>query len=103
MLDVNEYRDRLERRLLDDGFTKLEKPLDTEEIFYIAVRPDDDLDFDVNFWEPMVLEVIRAMIDEGVKEFYRIDVYFDVSRFNVDLFNVMVSQGDNPCPRFVSE
>ncbi len=36
---------------------------------------------------------LKSLIDAGLKEFYRLDVYFDT-----DLFCVTVSQGDNGKP-----
>jgi len=88
-IDVLEYRDRLERDLINAGFTKLEKPANTEDTYHVGIHPDNDSDFDTTFWRPLVQKVIDFMTDDEVKEFYYFDVYFDE-----DALNVSVSPGD---------
>jgi len=90
MIDVDAYRKKLEARLLAAGFTKLEKPVDTDEVFYVAIAPDDN-NFDMCFWEPAIQEMLRAM--EDVREFYCLGVYYDDS---IHCLCVTASRGDNP-------
>jgi hypothetical protein len=92
MIDVGDYRKRLEARFLAAGFTKLDKPVETEDVLYVAMTPDADGNFDSYFWEPAVQSMLKAM--EDVKKFYRLDVYYDD-----DVLCVTASCGDNPRPR----
>jgi hypothetical protein len=90
MIDVNVYRDKLEKYFLGAGFTKLEEPEDTKDNFYAAMVPDGS-HFDSFFWEPAVQGMVRAMTEAGIKKFYRLDVYYDG-----DVLCVTASPGDNP-------
>ena len=92
MIDVDDYQKRLEARFLAAGFTKLDKPVETEDILYVAMAPDDS-NFDMNFWEPAVQSMLKAM--EDVREFYCLDVYYDDS---IRCLCVTASRGDNPRP-----
>lgn len=89
-IDVAEYQKKLMDRFLIEGFVKLDEPVDTDEVWYVAISPDGS-NFDQYFWEPTVQSLLRSV---RIKEFYRVDVYYDY-----DILCITASRGDNPLPR----
>ena len=95
MINVAEYQKKLEASFLAARFVKLDKPVDTEEVWYTAMKPDTDNNFDMNFWYPAVQSLLRALTEAKIKTFYRLDVYY--------LDNTLVvtaTLGDNPRPHW---
>jgi len=95
MIDVAEYQKRLEEKFLAEGFVKLDEPIDTEEVWSVAMGPsaaDYNDDFDWQFWEPAESSMLKTLIENGIKEFYCLDVYY----IEDGVLVVTASRGDNP-------
>ena len=72
-------RAKLEAYFLAAGFTKLEVPVETREVWCTVVFVDENIDFDVNYFNPAADSMIRAMTGVGIREFYRLSVHYDAS------------------------
>ena len=92
MINVTDYQKRFENYFLAKGFVKLDEPTETDSIFYIALKPDTDIDFDMNFWFPAIQSMLRLL--GSVKTFYRLDVYY-----LGDILVVTATRGDLPRPQ----
>lgn len=94
MIDVNDYRGRLEARLLAAGFVKLDKPVKTKEVFYVGMIIDETLNFDMSYWNPTVISLLRTMTEAGINGFYQLNVYYgDVYYGDDNALWVTVSRG----------
>lgn len=76
MIDVNEYREKLEDRFLEAGLVKLDQPVETKEVYYVGMCVDEEANFDMDYWNPAVISMLRTMIKVGINGFYRLDVYY---------------------------
>ena len=94
MINVDEYQKKFENYFLTKGFTKLSEPVDTDSVWYIAMKSDNDIDFDMNFWLPAMQEMLRALTEAKIKTFYHLDVYY-----LDDILVVTATLGNNPRPQ----
>lgn len=80
MIDVNEARCKLLKRWRQNRFEELDEPDNTKEYSYIAMRPkpeDYEDDFDFLFWEPALIALEKAVIEDDAGKFYKVEVYYD--------------------------
>lgn len=91
-IDVEEYQKKLEKRLLLDGFVKLDEPMDTKECCCVGMKPDrgDYNGFNQFFWYPAIHSILRSLREIGVKEYYCADVYYS----DFDVLCVTVGRGE---------
>ena len=95
MINVDDYQKRFEDYFRAKGFTKLDEPVDTEEVWYTAMKPNTDIDFDMNFWFPAMQSMLQILTEAKIETFYRLDVYY-----LDDTLVVTATRGDNPRPQW---
>ena len=69
MINVKKYQKKLEDHLLADGFMKLDKTTSAEEVGYGIII------LDLDDWDFAVCELSKALVEDGIKMFYRVSVF----------------------------
>lgn len=84
-----EYQKKFEAAALRAGFKKIDEPVDTDMCLTIAMRVDNEDDFDICFWQPAMHEILRVMKTEFDGKFYELRV----SRIGHDVVMLGASLG----------
>jgi hypothetical protein len=74
MIDTDALERQFEKKCLDAGFIKLDKPIDTGECLNIASEIDDVTLFNTCWWQPMMHEMTLGILKEFDGMYYSIDI-----------------------------